>query len=294
MSLVLALLAQVGALNSPGAAPPLPHELQSEPLRPPRKKTQTQMQTAPARVPSRQQTCLDIAEQTPTDGEASAQAWLASVQGPEKAVPGECLGVALSRQDRWTEAETAFVAARDAAGDKTLRARLGAMAGNAALARGDASRALAALDSAHADATGDAAMTGGIDVDRARALVSLKRNDEAATALAEAREVAPDNAQAWLLSATLSRRMNKLPEAQAQIEKAAALMPADPEIGLEAGVIAVLAGRTEAARRSWQSVLATAPDSEAAAAAKGYIAQLGPAPTAQGPKQTPMQTAVKP
>ncbi|HEX8058288.1 MAG TPA: hypothetical protein VF481_16610 [Novosphingobium sp.] len=292
MSLVLAFLAQVGALNTPGAAPPLPHELQSEPLRPPRKKAQ--LQTAPAKVPSRQQTCLDIAEQTPTDGEASARAWLASVQGPEKAVPGECLGVALSRQDRWTEAETVFIAARDAAGDKTVRARLGAMAGNAALAVGDASRALTALDSAHADAAGDAAMTGGIDVDRARALVSLKRNDEAASALAEARDVAPDNAQVWLLSATLSRRMNKLPEAQAQIEKAAALVPADPEIGLEAGVIAVLAGRNDAARRSWQSVLATAPDSEAATTAKGYIAQLGPAPAAQGPKQTPTQTAVKP
>ncbi|WP_254514876.1 hypothetical protein [Novosphingobium sp. G106] len=293
MSLVLAFLAQVGALNSPGAAPPLPHELQSEPLRPPRK-ARVQAQTAPARVPSRQQSCLDIAEQTPTDGEASARSWLASVQGPEKAVPGECLGVALSRQDRWAEAQSAFVAARDAAGDKTLRARLGAMAGNAALAQGNAGAALTELDSAHADAVGDAAMTGGIDVDRARALVLLKRNDEAAAALTEAREVAPDNAQAWLLSATLSRRMNKLPEAQAQIEKAAALIPADPEIGLEAGVIAVLAGRNDAARRSWQSVLATAPDSEAAATAKGYIAQLGPAPAAQGPKQTPMQTAVKP
>lgn len=288
MSLVLALLAQVGALNSPGAAPPLPHELQSEPLRPPRKKAQ--MQTAPARVPSRQQTCLEIAEQTPEDAEASARSWLASAQGPEKAVPGECLGVALSRQDKWAEAETTFAAARDAAADKTLRARLGAMAGNAALANGDAARALTALDGARTDATGDAAMTGGIDVDRARALVSLKRNDEAAAALAEARNVAPDNAQAWLLSATLSRRMNKLPEAQAQIEKAAALVPADPEIGLEAGVIAVLAGRSEAARRSWQSVLATAPDSEAARTAKGYIAQLGPPPAVQGPKQT----AVKP
>lgn len=288
MSLVLALLAQVGALNSPGAAPPLPHELQSEPLRPPRKARV--QQAAPARLPSRQQTCLEIAEQTPDDAEASARSWLASAQGPEKAVPDECLGVALSRQDKWADAETAFVAARDAAGDKTLRARLGAMAGNAALANGDAARALAALDGARTDATGDAAMTGGIDVDRARALVSLKRNDEAAAALTEARTVAPDNAQAWLLSATLSRRMNKLPEAQAQIEKAAALVPADPEIGLEAGVIAVLAGRTEAARRSWQSVLATAPDSEAAKTAKGYIAQLGPAPAAQGPKQT----AVKP
>jgi len=285
LSLALTLLAQVGALNTPGAAPPLPHEIHNEPLRPPRSKTRAQ--SAPARVPSRQQTCLEIAENTPADAEASAQSWLTSAQGPEKAVAGECLGVALSRQDKWTEAETAFLAARDASADKTLRARLGAMAGNAALARGDASAALVSLDGAHADAAGDAAMTGGIDVDRARALVALKRNDAAAAALAEAREVAPDNAQAWLLSATLARRLNKLPEAQTQIEKAAALQPADPEIGLEAGVIAVLAGRNDAARKSWQSVLAMAPDSGAAAIAKGYLAQLGPAPA-------PKQTAAKP
>jgi tetratricopeptide (TPR) repeat protein len=285
MSLVLALLAQVGALNTPGAAPPLPHEQLNEPLRPPRARAKAQ--PAPARVPSRQQTCIEIAEQTPADAEDSAAAWLASAQGPEKAVAGECLGVALSRQDKWADAETAFAAARDASADKALRARLGAMAGNAALARGDGAEALTALDSAHADAAGDAALTGGIAVDRARALVSLKRNDEAGAALAEAREVAPDNAQAWLLSATLSRRMNKLPEAQAQIEKAAALLPVDPEIGLEAGVIAVLAGRNEAARKSWQSVLTTAPDSEAAATAKGYLAQLGAAPSSK-------QAATKP
>ncbi len=66
------------------------------------------------------------------------------------------------------------------------------------------------------------------------------------------------------------------------IEKAAALAPQDPEIGLEAGVIAVLGGRDEAARRSWRSVLAAAPDSDQAKVAKGYLDQLGPAPTSEG------------
>ena len=100
-------------------------------------------------------------------------------------------------------------------------------------------------------------------------------------ALAQAREAEPDNAQAWLLSATLSRRQNKLIEAQAQIEKAAQLSPRDPEIGLEAGVIAVLAGNEGAARHSWRSVLEMAPDSPAAATAKQYISQLGPESTAK-------------
>ena len=287
MSLVLALLAQVGALVTPGAAPPLPHEQQGEPLRPPRSTVRSRPSPVPATAPNRGQRCIDLADQAPATAEDSAAAWLAKAQGPERAVAGECLGVALSRQDKWAEAQAAFLAARDSSADKVLRARLGAMAGNAALAQGDAAGALAALDGAHADGAGDSVLTGGIALDRARALVMLKRHGEAEAALAEARTAAPDNAQAWLLSATLSRRMNKLAEAQAQIEKAAALLPVDPEIGLEAGVIAVLSGRTEAARKSWQSVITAAPDSEVAATARGYLAQLGPVPA-------PQQTAARP
>jgi hypothetical protein len=36
----------------------------------------------------------------------------------------------------------------------------------------------------------------------------------------------------------------------------------------------MLAGREDAARQSWQSVIAMAPESDAAQTAKGYIAQL--------------------
>ena len=52
-------------------------------------------------------------------------------------------------------------------------------------------------------------------------------------------------------------------------------MPVDPEIGLEAGVIAILLGHEEAARKSWQSVISAAPGSGAAKTAQGYIDQLG-------------------
>jgi Flp pilus assembly protein TadD len=273
MSVVLALLlAQVGP-----SVRPLPHERAAEPLRPPRR-PEAQTQPSAPTTPSDQQMCLDLAENTPDEASDAAEAWLAKAQGPERALAGECLGIALTRQNRFEDAQNAFRNARDAATDKLLRARLGAMAGNAALAHGDAAAALAALDIAHDDAGTDKALAGGIAIDRARALVALKRNDEAAAALAEARTAQPDNAQAWLLSATLSRRMNKLAEAQAQIEKAAELLPVDPEIGLEAGVIAMLSGREAAARRSWQSVVTAAPDSEAAATAKNYLAQLSPAP----------------
>jgi tetratricopeptide (TPR) repeat protein len=206
MSLILALFAaQVGPLNTPGAAPPLPHERQTEVLRPPRSKIRSAPTTQPA-----------------------------------------------------TASPTVSQGAR----------------AEAALAEGDFAGALAALDAAPPAA--DSVDRGRLAVLRARALVGLKRESEAEAPLAEARAATPGDASVWLLSATLSRRLNKLAEAQARIEKAAGLQPTDPEIALEAGLIAVLAGRDDAARKSWRSVIAVAPDSDAAATARGYLAQLDP------------------
>ncbi|MEW9854713.1 tetratricopeptide repeat protein [Novosphingobium sp. M1R2S20] len=227
--------------------------------------------------------CIDEMISSPAAGAIAAQKALDRAKGEQRVRAGLCLGAALGAMERWDEARTAFLQARDAAAatDVASRARLGAMAGNAALAAGSAEAALAILDTAQADArsTEDNALTGTVAIDRARALVALGRQDQAATALTEARAALPDNAQAWLLSATLSRRADNLSEAQAQIERAAQLSPRDPEIGLEAGVIAVLDGREDAARKSWQSVVDGAPQSEAAETASGYLAQLeGTAP----------------
>jgi hypothetical protein len=55
------------------------------------------------------------------------------------------------------------------------------------------------------------------------------------------------------------------------------LAPNDPEVGLEAGVIAVLDGRDEAARANWESVIALDPESPFAETARGYLAQLASA-----------------
>ncbi|TAD73156.1 MAG: hypothetical protein EAY70_12700, partial [Sphingomonadales bacterium] len=132
--------------------------------------------------------------------------------------------------------------------------------------------------------------------DRARALVALGRGPEALDALDAATTLAPERAEGWLLKATLLRRLDRLGEAQAAIEQAAALAPGGagigPEIGLEAGVIAVLAGRDTAARASWQSVLDLAPESPAAATATDYLAQFGQAgetalPTSPGEGEEP-------
>jgi tetratricopeptide (TPR) repeat protein len=277
MTLAL-LLAQVGPYTAPGIGPAVPQRPAVEGRDAPRRPARTTA-PAPPQPPSRLKACLDDAEASPTDAIDDAEQWLTTVKGTPQVEPNWCLGAAHSRRGEWGEAEAAYLAARDAAApsDFARRAQLGGMGGNAALAGKAWDRALAALDVAQADAakTGDARLSGEIAIDRARALVALKRDAEAATALVEARTSEAKNPLAWLLSATLSRRQGKLAEAQAQIATAASLAPTDPEVGLEAGVIAVLAGHDEAARKSWQSVIAAAPTSEAATTARSYLAQLG-------------------
>ena len=124
----------------------------------------------------------------------------------------------------------------------------------------------------------EAELGGEIQTDRSRALVALGKLDEAAAALEIARRDSPQNAETWLLSATLARRQGDLTSAQARIETAAGLDPKNPDIGLEAGVIAALAKRDDAARKSFQSVIDTAAGTPEAKAAQGYLDQLGPPP----------------
>jgi tetratricopeptide (TPR) repeat protein len=271
MSLIL-LIAQYGATMS--GLPP--EHLDRKAIE---AKRQSQAAAGPILPMARGAGCIDEVTANPEVSALAAQKALDTATGSARVRAGLCLGAALGAMERWDEARTAFLRARDAASptDAASRARLGAMGGNAALAAGSAAQALSILDTALADAktAGDAELRGTVALDRARAFVALGRQSDAAAALAEARTAAPNNAQTWLLSATLSRRRDKLADAQTQIERAAQIAPEDPEIGLEAGVIAVLGGRDEAARKSWQSVLATAPSSEAATTAKSYLAQLG-------------------
>ena len=67
-----------------------------------------------------------------------------------------------------------------------------------------------------------------------------------------------------MLSAALARRQQDLPRARADIAKAAALAPADPDVQFEQGAIAAASGDLPAARRLWQQVVAAAPGTEAA------------------------------
>ena len=270
MSLLLPLslmLMQVGVDPRGGQIPGAPEELRN---RPPRGGTQ---EARPAARPPID-VCLTTAMSKPAKARALAEEWVARSTGAQRATGYHCLGVAAGNAGDWGAASAAFLAARGDASDPRFRARMGLLAGSAMVAQDKSAEALAALDAAKSDAAGDAAIDGEIALERAVALVALERASEAGAALAEARRLIPDSATAWLLSATLARRQGDLRTAQQQIERAAALDPRDPAIGLEVGVIAALAGNDAAARRSFQSVIAAAPESAQAATARGYLAQL--------------------
>ena len=236
--------------------------------------------SAPARTVAedRLQVCLDRSRTDPASAIAEASTWAGEASGPDASYPQQCLGMAYTALLRWEAAEQAFLAAREAAGESVRfrRAQLATMAANAALAEERADAALTALGLAAADAeaSGNAGLRAMVAVDRARALVLKGDQAGAEAALAAARTYDAQSPFAWLLSAALARRQGKLGEAQTFIQTAAALAPDYPEIGLEAGVIAMLGGREDAAAASWRSVVETAPNSGEAATARDYLAQL--------------------
>jgi tetratricopeptide (TPR) repeat protein len=271
-SLLLPLMMQVGPDPASGGVPDHSALVQD---RPPQNAQDAQPEQ------SWLSRCFALIDEDPARAHVQAQVERERTAGDERVLANHCLGLAATKLERWREAEAAFLAARDeiTEGDMRLRARMGAMAANAAMAMDEDQRALLLLDSALVDARASSAgdITAFILVDRARALVDIGQLEDAELSLAEARILRPDDGEARLLSATLLRRLGKLGQAQKQIEEAATIDPLNPQVGLEAGVIAVLDNRDDAARESWQSVLEIAPDSAEAQVARDYLEQLGPA-----------------
>lgn len=271
LNLLLTLLAQVGPAPSESPISAVPPELRDRPPREP-------SDIRPSGPNAWLSECSQLALDEPQAALERAQSWFGRADGLAKAQAAHCEGLALVNLGELDRAASTFLVARNYVppDDARYRARLGAMSGNAVLGTGHAEFALDVLEQA-ANELGDeaSALAGGIARDRARAFVMVGRIEDAQTMLGDARRLDPGNAEGWLLSATLSRRLGQLAEAQQQIEQAALLGPQNPAIGLEAGVIAVLSGRDDAARASWQSVVDTAPDSPQAAQAQAYLAQLG-------------------
>lgn len=231
--------------------------------------------------------CVKQAESDPTAAIINATQW---AQKGGSYLATACHGLALANDGRSSLALDKLgeaAEAASAAGDKRA-AHFWAEAGNAALAEDLPESALAALDRAKALQQLGPKEQGDVEIDRAFALVALYRSNDASDALANARQLLPDSGTAWLLSATLSRRMNNLPEALEQIRTAANLLPNDAAVALEAGNIASAAGDETTARAQWRQVIAIAPQSSQAAIASARLTE--PAPNLQTPAVEPAQS----
>jgi tetratricopeptide (TPR) repeat protein len=218
--------------------------------------------------------CVGLASKDAPSAVAEASLW--SQQGGDYLAKA-CHGFALANDFRFAEAVPLLSEAAQGADAKldNRAARFWAQAGNAAIAADMPEEALSALDKAMQSAAPTNSERADIEVDRARTLVALIRADDAVAALSNARTLGPENPTAWLLSATLARRLAKLPDALAYIQTAATLSPRDAAVALEAGNIAFAAGDEATARKQWEQVIAIAPDSRQATTAQKQLAALG-------------------
>lgn len=217
--------------------------------------------------------CVSEIAEDPAKAVDLANAWRLAGGG----VPARhCLALAYAAQQRFAPAAVAFEqAAReaDAANDQRA-ANLWVQAGNARLAAQEPEAAKLAFDSALARGVLKDARLGEAHLDRARAKVALNDTAGARADLDAALKLAPADPLAWLLSATLARRMDDLPRAQKDIAEATTRSPDDASVALEAGNIAILSGAPDAAKIAWEQAVKNQPDSPAAASARTALARL--------------------
>ncbi|MBB4640937.1 tetratricopeptide repeat protein [Rhizorhapis suberifaciens] len=218
--------------------------------------------------------CMDAALDNPEAGVKQAEAWRMASGGY---LARQCLGFAYAQQERWAPALVAFQQAADEAdiaGDPAS-AQLWAQAGNAALAGGDPAKALNLFDAALARGLPDGFEKGEVYLDRARAHVALDQLSEARPDMDKALDQVPKDPLAWLLSATLARRVDNLSLAQAHIARAVALAKDDASVALEEGNIAMLSGAEDVSRLAWERAVRLAPNSPAGKAAAESLKRLG-------------------
>ena len=229
----------------------------------------------PAAAEKRYAECTDAIAHEADHGIAKAEAWRRAGGDLPAA---QCLGLAYVAAERWAPAAVIFT---DAAREAELRrdgraANLWVMAGNAALAGGDPAKARQAFDRALALPTMADPFRGEAHLDRARAAVAANEPAAARADIDAALKLVPGDPMAWLLSATLARRMGDAGRAKADIGKAAAMAPAEAPVLYEQGNVAALAGDAAAARSFWAKARDAAPASTAGRAAEQALAAEAP------------------
>lgn len=217
--------------------------------------------------------CVRLSESDAPAARAYAANWHGTGGG---FLARQCSGLAFAQERNWAGAADAFdAAAREAEVAHDARAATyWAQTGNAWLAAGDAIKARAALDAALASGSLVGLALGEVQLDHARALVAADEPEAARTDLDHALVNAGNDPLAWLLSATLARRMGNVPRAKTDIAQALDRSSDDASVQLEAGNIAALARDEAGARGAWGKAVAIAPDTPAGRSAAAALKQF--------------------
>jgi tetratricopeptide (TPR) repeat protein len=217
--------------------------------------------------------CVELARTDPAAAQREAARW--RIAGGAWFAQA-CAGLAHAQAADWPAAARAFeAAAREAETGRDARgARYWAQAGNAWLAAGDPAKAIAALDGALATGSLAGLQRGEAQLDHARALVATGALEAARTGIDLALTNAGDDPLAWLLSATLARRMDDLPRARKDIAEALRRAGDDAAVQLEAGNIAALGGNEAGARSAWTEAARLAPTADVGRSAAAALRQF--------------------
>jgi tetratricopeptide (TPR) repeat protein len=214
---------------------------------------------------SRYAACIAIAQAEPQRGIETAQAWRIEGGG----IPARhCLALAQFTAKDYAAALASYegaAIASDAAKDGQA-VNLWSQGADAAMLAGKPHAAVHFLDKALAGDLSDRAQAS-IRVNRAEALVDLKRYPEASADLDKATRLDPKVRYGWLLQATLARRMGDFKLAEAAILKAAEQEADSADVQFEAGNIAAAQGKDALARAAWLAAARADPDSPAGLAA---------------------------
>ncbi len=227
----------------------------------------------PDSATARFERCAALAQSDPAAALAEATLWRSSGGGT---LARQCTALAYAAEQDWPAAATAFSnAAREAqTAHDPLAPQYWAQAGNAWLAAGRAIEARRALDTALAAGTLTGLQLGEAQLDHARALVAAGDLPAARIDMDHALVGAAADPLAWLLSATLARRMNDLPRAKTDIAQALQRSADDASVQLEAGNIAALDHDEAGARSAWGAAVRIAPTSDAGRAAQAALGQF--------------------
>jgi tetratricopeptide (TPR) repeat protein len=215
--------------------------------------------------------CMELADGDPRRALDQAEARRKAGGGTPA---GHCAAVALVRLGRFEDGAKSFEALAAEADRPDLRAGLLDQAAGAWLLAGSAERAVALLDSAIGIAPEDA----GLRLDKAAALADLGRYREAVVELDRAVGLEPSAADAYAFRASALRRLERTDAAAADLDRALSLQPNHPEALLERGILRQLRGDRSGARADWETVIAVAPKTAAAEAARANLEALARRP----------------